>query len=71
MKGMLPPRDSKGRFLSREQWAVIRLRYMVDQLMRGKWYAEVEGIRHSPGFFRDVARLYRSFRIKHGIYETF
>ena len=70
------PRDNKGRFLSRRQWAVIRLRYMVDQLMRGKWYAEVPGMRHFRNdsgydYYRNVARLYRSFRIKHGIYETF
>ena len=64
-------RDSKGRFVSVYFFARIRLKYMIQKLEKGEWYAEVSGIKHSPGFFRDVARLYRLFRIKHKIYETF
>ena len=70
------PRDNKGRFLSRRQWAVIKLRHMIDQLMRGEWYADESWVQYSRNdsgydYYRNVARLYRSFRIKHGIYETF
>ena len=70
------PRDRKGRFLSRKQWAVERLRYMVDKLMRREWYADESWVQYSRNdsgydYYRNLARLYRSFRIKYRIYETF